>query len=148
MGNNKFCYEYPHPAVATDCICFARVQGKNYVLLIERGHEPYKGFWAFPGGFMEINETAEECVRRELKEETGLEVGEVHQFHTFTTVERDPRERVISIAFYTEVEGTPIVHGGDDAARARWFALDELPPLAFDHADMLQRAMAAKKCGE
>ena len=109
------------------------------VLLIERGIEPYKGRWAFPGGFLKMDETAEEGALRELKEETGLESAYIEQLHTFSNPNRDPRERVITIAYYALVK-IQEVKGGDDAASARWFPLDEIPPLAFDHDYILRMA--------
>ena len=109
------------------------------VLLIERGIEPYKGRWAFPGGFLKMDETAEEGALRELKEETGLEGAYMEQFHTFSVPERDPRERVITIAYYALVK-IQEVKGGDDAVSARWFPLDEIPSLAFDHDYILRMA--------
>ena len=139
MGENKYCYRYPHPAVTTDCVIFGFDGERLQVLLIERGIEPYKGRWAFPGGFLKMDETAEEGARRELKEETGLDSAYMEQFHTFSTPERDPRERVISIAYYALVK-IQEVKGGDDAASARWFPLDEIPSLAFDHDYILRMA--------
>ena len=134
-----YCYKYPHPAVTTDCVVFG-FDGHNLnVLLIERGGEPYKGCWAFPGGFMNIDESAEQGAMRELSEETGLELKYLKQFGTFTAVNRDPRERVITIAFYSLARKSA-VHGGDDAAKAQWFRLDEVPPLAFDHDYILRKA--------
>jgi 8-oxo-dGTP diphosphatase len=139
MEENKYCYRYPHPAVTTDCVIFGFDGERLQVLLIERGIEPYKGRWAFPGGFLKIDETAEEGARRELKEETGLDSAYMEQFHTFSTPERDPRERVITIAYYALVK-IQEVKGGDDAASARWFPLDEIPSLAFDHDYILRMA--------
>jgi 8-oxo-dGTP diphosphatase len=110
------------------------------MLLIQRGIEPFKGKWAFPGGFMKIDETAEECAKRELEEETGLKNAAVEQFYTFSDVNRDPRERVITVAHYALVRLSE-VKGGDDAASARWFAMDEVPSLAFDHDRILRMAV-------
>ena len=139
MEENKYCYRYPHPAVTTDCVIFGFDGEHLQVLLIERGIEPYKGKWAFPGGFLKMDETAEEGARRELKEETGLDGAYMEQFHTFSAPERDPRERVITIAYYALVK-IQEVKGGDDAASARWFPLDDIPSLAFDHDYILRMA--------
>ena len=139
MEENKYCYRYPHPAVTTDCVIFGFDGERLQVLLIERGIEPYKGRWAFPGGFLKMDETAEAGARRELKEETGLEGAYMEQFHTFSAPERDPRERVITIAYYALVK-IQEVKGGDDAASARWFPLDDIPSLAFDHDYILRMA--------
>ena len=142
LESEKYCYRYPHPAVTTDCVIFGYDGAQLKVLLIERGNEPYKGRWAFPGGFLEIDEDAETGALRELREETGLTGAYVRQFHTFSSPQRDPRERIISIA-YLAVVRLQEVTASDDAARARWFALDELPPLAFDHDEVLQKALQA-----
>ena len=139
MEDNKYCYKYPHPAVTTDCVIFGFNGESLQVLLIERGIEPYKGHFAFPGGFLKMDETAEAGALRELKEETGLENAYIQQLHTFSNPNRDPRERVITIAFYALVK-IQEVKGGDDAASARWFPLDEIPPLAFDHDYILRTA--------
>lgn len=139
MDENKYCYRYPHPAVTTDCVIFGFDGERLQVLLVERGIEPYKGRWAFPGGFLKMDETAEEGALRELREETGLERAYIQQFHTFSDPHRDPRERVITIAYYALVK-IQEVHGGDDAASARWFPLSEIPSLAFDHDYILRMA--------
>lgn len=136
----KFCYHYPHPAVTTDCVIFTARNGQLLLLLVKRGLEPYKGKWALPGGFMRIDETAEECARRELFEETGLSTAYVRQYHAFTDVKRDPRERVVTIAYYALVRYADVV-GGDDADDARWFGVDMLPELAFDHALIVAKAL-------
>ena len=145
MKENKYCYKYPHPSVTTDCVIFGFNGERLQVLLIERGIEPFKGRWAFPGGFLKMDETAEEGAKRELKEETGLENAYIQQLHTFSAPNRDPRERVITIAYYALVN-IQEVKGGDDAASARWFPLDEIPPLAFDHDYILR--MATQKLRE
>lgn len=148
MSNDekKFCYRYryPHPAVTADCIIFGTDGDTVRILLIRRGAEPFKGKWAFPGGFMKIDETAEECAIRELEEETGLKEAEIEQLHTFTAVDRDPRERVITVAYMAIVDLAE-VKGGDDAAEARWFLLNEIPELAFDHREILEMALAKLK---
>ena len=140
MEKQKYTYDYPHPAVATDCVVFGFDGRELRVLLIERGIEPYKGAWALPGGFIRMDETAEQTALRELQEETGLSLTYLKQFKAFSEVDRDPRERVISIAFYALARKSD-VQGGDDAAQAQWFALDQLPRLAFDHDFILLKAM-------
>lgn len=140
MIEKKFCYQYPHPAVTADCVIFGFDGVSIKILLIQRGIEPFKGKWAFPGGFMKIDETAEECAKRELEEETGLKNASVEQFYTFSDVNRDPRERVITVAHYALVRLSE-VKGGDDAAAAQWFAQDKIPCLAFDHDRILRMAM-------
>lgn len=140
MDELKYHYKYPHPSVTTDCVIFGFDGLRLKVLLIQRGADPYKGRWAFPGGFMNIDESAETGALRELQEETGLEGAAVRQFHSFTQPDRDPRERVITIAFYALVR-LQRVKGADDAADARWFDLDCLPSLAFDHENILQTAI-------
>ena len=139
-----YTYKYPHPAVTTDCVIFGFDGKELKILLIERGIDPYKGCWAFPGGFMNIDETAEQCAKRELKEETGLEPANIEQFHTFSDVNRDPRERVVTVAFIGLVKQSDVV-GGDDAARAQWFAIKDIPRLAFDHDYILQGAQRTLK---
>ena len=138
----KYHYKYPHPSVTTDCVIFGFDGTRLNVLLIERGNDPYKGCWAFPGGFQNMDESALEGAKRELYEETGLRDAYIHQFHAFSAPDRDPRERVISIAYFALVRLTD-VKAGDDAAKAQWFPLDEIPPLAFDHDKMLREALKA-----
>ena len=140
MEDNKYCYKYPHPAVTTDCVIFGFDGSELQVLLIERGIEPFKGKWAFPGGFLNMDETAGEGALSELKEETGLENAYIEQFNTYADPGRDPRERVITIAHYALVR-IQEVKGGDDAAKAQWFPIDEVPQLAFDHDKILRDAM-------
>jgi 8-oxo-dGTP diphosphatase len=137
-----YTYKYPRPAVTTDCVIFGITRdGERRVLLVQRGNEPFRGMWAFPGGFLNMDETLEQCARRELKEETGLDTPiRFEELKSFSTVDRDPRGRTISVAFVAEVPLSE-VKGGDDAAEARWFPLDEIPQLAFDHGEMLQAAL-------
>ena len=136
-----YTYKYPHPAVTADCIVFACQNEKTQVLLIKRGSEPCKDMWALPGGFMNIDESAEEAAIRELKEETGIDVKEVTQVGAYSKVDRDLRERVITIAFYTVIDNPVRAVGQDDAKQAEWFTLDNLPTLAFDHSEILSAAI-------
>ncbi len=138
-----YAYEYPRPAVTVDWVIFAYAVGKALkVLLIQRQHDPYEGRWALPGGFVEEEETLEEAALRELKEETGVENVFVEQLFTFGQPGRDPRGRVITIAYYALVnlEAHP-VEASSDARQARWFQVDALPPLAFDHNIILETAL-------
>lgn len=137
----SYTYKYPRPAVTTDCVVFTQEEEPK-VLLIQRGNEPYKGCWAFPGGFMNMEETAEECAVRELKEETGLTVNRIRQIGAYSKVDRDPRGRTISIAYLAIVDAPTAVSGMDDAAKAAWFPLSSLPDQAFDHQDILADAIA------
>ena len=139
-----YCYKYPHPAVTADCIVFNKEDNRIYVLLIKRKNEPFKDCWAFPGGFINIDESAEAAAIRELKEETGLEISIVEQLKAYSTPNRDPRERVITIAFIAE-STIKEVKGGDDAKEARWFDISTLPPLAFDHEQILKDALEKVK---
>lgn len=135
-----YVYEYPRAAMTTDSVIFG-FDGKDLqVLLIKRGLEPYKGCWAFPGGFLRMDETIEQCAQRELKEETMLEQVYMEQLGVFSEVERDPRGRIITTAFYALVN-IEEVHGGDDAEDAQWFPIDKIPTLAFDHDRILRVAM-------
>lgn len=140
MEELKYHYKYPHPSVTTDCVIFGFDGTKLNVLLIQRGIEPFKGRWAFPGGFIKMDETTLEGAKRELFEETGLKDAYIRQFHTFSAVDRDPRERVITVAYYALVRISE-VKGGDDAAKAQWFSLEEIPSLAFDHDMILRQAL-------
>lgn len=134
-----YTYKYPRPSVTTDCIVITR-EPEPKVLLIERGDEPFKGCWAFPGGFLNMDETAEQCAIRELKEETGLAINTIHQVGAYSKVDRDPRGRTITIAYLAIIDSPLPVVGQDDAAKAQWFSLSDLPRLAFDHADIMQDA--------
>ena len=139
-----YTYKYPHPAVTSDCVIFGFDGKELKLLLIERKHDPCKGCWAFPGGFMNIDETVEDCAKRELKEETGLELTNIEQFHTFSDVNRDPRERIITVAFIGLVKPSEVI-GSDDAAKAQWFAIKDIPQLAFDHDHILRIAQRTLK---
>ena len=136
----SYTYKYPRPAVTADMIVLTD-EPEPQILLIQRGDEPFKGCWAFPGGFMNMDETTEQCARRELKEETGLDIEEVQQVGAYSTVDRDPRGRTITVAYITHVPQILPVTGLDDAAEAKWWPINALPPLAFDHAQILRDAL-------
>ncbi len=138
----EYTYKYPRPAVTADCIVITN-EPLPKVLLIQRGADPFKGAWAFPGGFMNMDETTEQCAIRELEEETGLKVATVHQIGAYSKVDRDPRGRTITVAYLAIIDSPQEVQGQDDAAKAKWFPINELPTLAFDHADIMADAIAA-----
>jgi 8-oxo-dGTP diphosphatase len=144
-----YTYEYPRPSVTVDIVVFGYDGGKQLkMLLIERGGEPYKGSWALPGGFVDLDEDLETAALRELEEETGVKDLFVEQLYTYGAVDRDPRGRVISVAYFSLVnlQDHPAV-AASDATKAEWFSLNELPDLAFDHSDIIARAnerLAAK----
>ena len=140
----EYTYKYPRPAVTADCVVMTK-EAVPQVLLIERGADPYKGDWAFPGGFMNMDETTEQCAIRELEEETGMKVSELHQIGAYSKVDRDPRGRTITVAYLAIIDTPVVVTGQDDAAKAQWFPIDSLPPLAFDHEDIMQDAIKAYK---
>ncbi|HQK36007.1 MAG TPA: NUDIX domain-containing protein [Bacteroidales bacterium] len=137
-----YCYNYPRPAVSSDCVIFGFDGFQLNVLLIERKNDPYKGYWAFPGGFLEMDETSEQCARRELEEETGITDACLEQLYTFSGLERDPRGRVVSVAYMALVRQSSIRPvAGDDALQAQWFPVNSLPKLAFDHDLIFRTAM-------
>jgi 8-oxo-dGTP diphosphatase len=143
-----FTYEYPRPAVTVDCVIFGFDESGLRVLLIQRGTEPFRGRWAIPGGFVDMNESLEDAARRELEEETGLRSVYLEQLYTFGDPGRDPRGRVITVAYWalTRVLAEP-VRAASDADCAAWFPVDDLPDLAFDHERILTAArerLAAK----
>ena len=136
----QYTYKYPRPAVTADCIVITK-EAEPKVLLIERGDEPFKGCWAFPGGFMNMDETTEQCAIRELEEETGLKVSEVHQIGAYSKVDCDPRGRTVTVAYLAIIDAPMDVSGQDDAAKAQWFPLSALPELAFDHDEIMRDAI-------
>ena len=134
-----YAYEYPRASVTADAVLFAEKDGQMYVLLIQRGNEPYKGYWAFPGGFLNMDETVAHCAERELEEETGIVLTEMQLVGIYSDVERDPRGRVITAA-YAAMTTMPEANAADDAAAAKWWPLNNLPELAFDHDVILEDA--------
>jgi 8-oxo-dGTP diphosphatase len=138
----SYCYDYPRAAVTVDALIFRNVNRGIEVLLIRRGREPFKNMWALPGGFIEMDETLEEAILRELQEETGLTGIELKQFHTFSSVKRDPRHRTISTVFWGLLTNNSIkVVAGDDAEESGWFSITDLPLLAFDHDEVISLAI-------
>ena len=135
-----YTYKYPRPSVTADCVVMTK-ESVPQVLLIERGNDPFKGCWAFPGGFLNMDETTEQCAIRELEEETDMKVSVLHQIGAYSKVDRDPRGRTITVAYLAVIDKPAEVTGQDDAAKAKWFPIDALPPLAFDHEDIMRDAI-------
>ena len=143
-SDGLFAYRWPRASVTADAVLFAEKEGQMYVLLIQRGNEPYKGYWAFPGGFLEMDETVARCAERELEEETGIVLTGMQLVGVYSDVERDPRGRVITAA-YAAMTTMPEAIAADDAAAAKWWPLNALPKLAFDHDKILADAMRVLK---
>ncbi len=136
-------YDYPRAALTVDCVVFGLDEDDLKVLLIQRGQEPFVGRWALPGGFVHIDETIDQAARRELHEETGLSRVYLEQLYTVGDLGRDPRERVVTVAYYALVRlGDHRVQAATDARNAAWFAVDDPPRLAFDHDAILALALA------
>lgn len=133
MTNMPYCYPFPRPAVTADVACFALENGHLHVLLIQRGHPPFEGRWALPGGFVDENESLEVAALRELEEETCVVDVPIEQFGAYGDPGRDPRGHTVTIAYLAVLPHTVEATGSDDARNARWFPVDALPPLAFDH---------------
>lgn len=127
-------------AITVDSVIFKEVQNGYELLLILRKNEPFKSQWSLPGGFLEMDEALETGALRELKEETGLSMQKLQQVGAFGALGRDPRGRTISVAFAGKINNSGEVQGGDDAEDAQWFPLDDLPELAFDHAEIIKSA--------
>lgn len=137
----QFTYAYARKVHTVDAVVFGLIDWKAHLLLIRRSKDPFKGCWALPGGYVEYNETLEEAVARELQEETHVKNLRFTQVHTFSALSRDPREPTISTAFYALVRPERLeVQGDDDAEAAEWFPLADLPPLAFDHAEIVAKS--------
>lgn len=134
-------YKYSRAALTVDCVVFGFDEGELKVLLIQRALDPFKGKWALPGGFVRVDETLDEAARRELAEEAGLKNVFLEQLYTFGAVDRDPRERVVSVAYYALVK-LPVhaTKAATDALEAHWFPISAIPKLAFDHAEILSAA--------
>ena len=136
-------YEYARPALAVDVVVFALDEEDLQVMLIQRDLPPFAGHWALPGGFVRVAETLDAAAQRELREESGLEGIFLEQLYTFGDLARDPRERVVTVAYYALVNlAGHDVRAGTDAKNAAWFPVGELPDLAFDHCRIVDAALA------
>ncbi|MEN0005389.1 MAG: NUDIX domain-containing protein [Bacteroidota bacterium] len=139
-----YTYEYPRPALTVDCVIFGfDASSKLKVLLIQRAHAPFEGQWALPGGFVDMDETLEQAALRELEEETGVKDVFIEQLYSFGHPERDPRGRVVSVAYFALINlmAHP-VQAASDARTVKWFEIDQIPSLAFDHDRILHMAIA------
>ena len=140
----SYTYDYPRPMVTVDCLVFSRRKDATHLLLIQRDKPPYEGSWALPGGFVDMDETLPKAAMRELEEETNLKDISLQQFQTFGDPGRDPRGRTISVVYFGFTNHAQAdTHAGSDARNARWFSIDSLPPLAFDHDQII--GLAIKK---
>ncbi len=138
----QHCYRYPRPSLTVDCVVFGIRDSRLQLLLIQRAQPPFRGSWALPGGFVDMHETTDEAARRELEEETGLTDIFLEQLYTFSGVDRDPRERVVSVAYFALVRADAHAPAAaSDAAAASWFDVGDLPELAFDHHDIISVAL-------
>lgn len=162
MRKDKHCYAYPRPSITTDVAVFTVENGRLRVLLIERSEAPTG--WALPGGFLQVGDaqteravaggeqppaqnldfTLEDCARRELREEAGIEVGALHQIGAFGAANRDPRGRYVTVAYWCFVhQSQHRPKAGSDARAASWWDIESLPDLAFDHNDLVSAALRA-----
>lgn len=140
----SYTYKYARPAITADCIVFARNENNLKVLLIQRAQGPFQGQWAFPGGFADVGECLDDTASRELREETGLKDIPLQQLYTFSKPDRDPREHVITVAYYAIInQQEHTLRASSDASKAAWFSIDDLPSLAFDHDEILSVALNA-----
>jgi 8-oxo-dGTP diphosphatase len=137
----SYTYKYPRPAVTVDMLVFREQKSQLEILLIRRNHGPFEGKWALPGGFMDMNETLEEAAARELHEETGLKDISLTQLKAYSAIHRDPRHRTVSVTFMGFLTGNQEPVAGDDARETAWFPVQKLPPLAFDHQQIIADAL-------
>ena len=138
-----YSYQYPRPAVTADMVVLHRAANGLEILLIERLNNPFAGCWALPGGFVDENEDLDHAAARELREETSLSDVELHQFRAFGKPGRDPRGHTITVAYWGICNTPEKAAAADDAKTLRWFPLSQLPPLAFDHAEIIAEAVKA-----
>jgi 8-oxo-dGTP diphosphatase len=140
---SPYTYEYPRPSLTVDVVAFTLRESRLQVLLIQRGEDPYAGRWALPGGFVRMEESLEEAALREMEEETGLKEAYLEQLYTFGDPGRDPRGRVVTVAYFALIPSdAPVrLEGGGEVTQASWFPVDELPALAFDHNLIVEDAL-------
>jgi 8-oxo-dGTP diphosphatase len=132
-------YEYPRAAITTDAVILRKTpRGQSQVLLIQRKNPPFEGMWALPGGFLDMDETLEECVVRETAEETGLTGIDFRQARAYSAIDRDPRHRTVTVAFYGWAKKETEPRAGSDSKKVQWFHVQDLPPLAFDHQQIIR----------
>lgn len=142
----SYTYKYPHFALTVDAVVFSKSDAGLNVLLIRRADEPFKDCWAFPGGFVNINEVIDDAVYRELEEETNISNVLLKRFDIFDAIDRDPRERTVSVVYYGFInDSDEPVNAGDDAKEAKWFSVNNLPELAFDHSIILKKILEVLK---
>lgn len=141
-----YTYAYPRPAVTVDIIVTRTLKDSTQILLIERKNEPFKNQWALPGGFVDIDEEIEDAAYRELTEETSISDIKLNQYRTFGKPGRDPRGRTISIIYFGILTNEKQkIEAGDDAKNLKWFSIDELPELAFDHDQIIKSFLEQKE---
>ncbi|PKP51919.1 MAG: NUDIX hydrolase [Bacteroidetes bacterium HGW-Bacteroidetes-1] len=140
----SYQYDYPRPAVTVDCVVFRIFNNRRQVMLIRRSNAPFQNYWAFPGGFVDIEETLEQAAARELYEESGINEINLTQFHTYGDPLRDPRHQTITIVYTGDIGQERTLRAGDDASEAGWFFVDQLPQLAFDHSKILKDILSTK----
>jgi len=131
----------PHIFVTVDIVVTRKYEGEIQILLIQRKNEPFQNYWALPGGFVDKNEHIEAAAKRELLEETNIQLFQVKQIGAFGDPNRDPRHHTLSVAYYGEVDALAEAKAQDDAKSVQWFSLNELPALAFDHNDIIREAI-------
>ncbi len=142
----SYCYEFPKASLTVDCVVFGLDSDHLQVLLIQRGIQPFQGQWALPGGFIHMDESLEQAALRELREETGITQIFLEQLFTFGDVDRDPRDRVVTVAYYALIDlNAHQLKATTDASDAAWFPVAKLPPLAFDHDKILTVALKRLK---
>jgi 8-oxo-dGTP diphosphatase len=140
---SRYTYDHPRPALTVDIVIFTLRDERLQVLLVKRRSEPFAGAWALPGGFVEMDESLEDAAGRELEEETGVQEAYLEQLYTYGEPGRDPRGRVVSVAYFALIpaDARVQIEGGSDATEARWFPVESLPELAFDHAEIASYAL-------